>query len=155
MPEKIAEIVARHGNSREHLLAILNTLQDQSGDNSLHREDIETLAGILKIPSADIFSTAGFYSMFSLTPRGRHIIRICDSPPCYILGATNVLEAVETRLAIAPGETTPDGMFTLENTGCLGVCGVAPVMMIDNEVYGNLTHEKVMAILDEMIEKES
>lgn len=155
MPEKIAKIVAEHGNSREHLLAILHAVQEQSGDNSLHREDIEALAGIMHIPSAEILSTAGFYSMFSLVPRGRHILRVCDSPPCYILGADNIVEAVETRLAIRPGETTPDGMFTLETSGCLGACGVAPVMMIDHEIYGHLTYEKVMSILDDIIEKES
>ncbi len=155
MPETIAAIVEAHGKERENLLAILTDLQARSEDNSLHRDEIETLSRIMDLPAAEIISTASFYTMFSLTPRGQHIIRVCESPPCYIQGSTNVVEAIEARLAIRMGETTPDRLFTLEYTSCLGACGVAPVMMIDDEVYGNLTTEKVMEILDDLIEKAS
>lgn len=155
MPAAVAELVEQHGRGRENLLAILHALQDGSPDHSLHRDDLELLSREMELPVSEIISTATFYTLFSLTPRGKHIIRLCESPPCYILGSTNVLEAIEARLAISVGETTPDGLFTLETTSCLGACGVAPVMMIDDEVYGNLTQEKVMAILEEWIEKES
>lgn len=154
-PGAVEAIVKRHGTARTGLLDILSDLQNQCPDRSLHREDLETLARLMDLPVSEIVSTASFYSLFSLTPRGRHIIRVCESPPCYIQGATNVVEAIEARLAIRMGETTPDGLFTLEHTSCLGACGVAPVMAIDDEVYGNLTTEKVMAILDERIEKAS
>lgn len=146
----ISEIVKKYGNDRENLLAILHDIQDESGDNSLHKEAIEELAKIMDIPAADIVGTASFYTMFSLKPRGKHIIRICQSPPCYIMGEENILSALEKRLGIRIGETSPDGIFTLETTSCLGACGVAPVIMIDNEMYGNLTEEKVANIINKM-----
>ena len=155
MSETVDKLVERFGTAREHLLEILTELQAQSGDHSLHRDVLEALARRMDLPVSEIVSTASFYTLFSLAPRGRHIIRVCESPPCYIQGSTNVVEALEARLATRMGETTPDGLFTLEYTSCLGACGVAPVMMIDDDVYGNLTTEKVMAILDAWIEKAS
>ncbi len=155
MSKTVDLLVERHGKERENLLPILTELQAASGDNSLHAEDLNALAAHMDLPVSEIVATASFYTMFSLTPRGRHIIRVCESPPCYIQGSTNVVEAIEARLGIRMGDTTQDGLFTLEYTSCLGACGVAPVMMIDDEVYGNLTTEKVMDILDDRIEKAS
>jgi NADH:ubiquinone oxidoreductase subunit E len=146
----VREIVERRGNSRVNLLQILHDIQDGSGDNSLHEEELRELARIMNLPVSEIVGTASFYSLFSLTPRGRHIIRLCESPPCYIMGEDNILEAVRRKLGIDIGETTPDKRFTLEVTSCLGTCGVAPVMMIDDTVYGNLTEEKTLRILDEV-----
>ena len=146
----VADIVAKHGNSRENLLEILHDIQAQSVDNSLHQEDLTELAALMRIPVADIVGTASFYTMFSLEPRGRHIVRVCESPPCYIMGEENVLEALQVKLGVAIGQTTSDGQFTLETTSCLGVCGVAPAMMIDDVVYGNLTAAKVGDIVDQV-----
>ena len=144
----VSEIVERYGNNRENLLQILHDLQDSSGDNSLHRDVLEELAKIMDIPAADIVGTLSFYTMFSTKPRGRHIIRLCDSPPCYIMGSENILDALRKKLGVKLGETTPDKNFTLEASSCLGTCGVAPSMMIDDIVYGNLTKEKVSQIID-------
>jgi NADH:ubiquinone oxidoreductase subunit E len=144
----VQDIVKKRGTSRTDLLQILHDLQDASGDNSLHRDEIDALAKEMGIPVSDIVGTASFYSMFSFEPRGRHIIRLCESPPCYVMGEENVLEAIGKKLGIGFGETTEDGCFTLEPTSCLGACGVAPVMMVDNEIYGNLTERKVAQILD-------
>ncbi len=146
----VRQIVRKHGKARENLLAILHDLQRNREDNSLWREDLEELARILGIPVSDIVGTASFYSMFSLRPRGRHIIRLCESPPCYIMGEENIREAIRDLLGIDFGETTPDRAFTLEATSCLGSCGVAPVMMVDDEIYGNLTRDKVRRILDDI-----
>jgi NADH-quinone oxidoreductase subunit E len=148
----VAEIVDTRGNARENLLQILHDIQDQSGDHSLHTTELETLAGIMSIPVADIIGTASFYTMFSLKPRGRHVIRLCESPPCYIMGEENILAALEAKMGITVGQTTPDRQFTLETSSCLGTCGVAPVMMIDDEVYGNLTEEKVGPLIDRIKE---
>ncbi|MDX9980667.1 MAG: NADH-quinone oxidoreductase subunit NuoE [Lentisphaeria bacterium] len=144
----VKEIVRKRGNARTNLVQILHDLQQASGDNSLHREDLEELARVMGLTAADIRGTASFYSMFSFTPRGRHLIRLCESPPCYIMGEENILEAIRAKLGIDFGETTPDRRFTLEATSCLGACGVAPVMMVDEEIYGNLTETKVAEILD-------
>lgn len=144
----VRAIVDQYGNDRENLLQILHAIQDAAPDRSLHRDALEEVADLMEIAVADLVGTASFYSMFSLKPRGRHIVRLCESPPCYILGSENILEALRRRLGIDLGETTPDGLFTLETTSCLGACGVAPVMSVDDEVYGNLTVGKVVAILD-------
>lgn len=144
----VRQIVRRHGKARENLLVILHDLQRNRQDNSLWREDLEELSKVLGIPVADIVGTASFYTMFSLKPRGRHIIRLCESPPCYIMGEENIREAIRETLGIDFGETTADGAFTLEPSSCLGSCGVAPVMMVDDEIYGNLTREKAVRILE-------
>ncbi len=147
----VSEIIGRHGNNRENLLQILHDLQDSSGDNSLHRDVLEELAKTMDIPVADIAGTLSFYTtMFSIKPRGKHIIRLCDSPPCHIMGSENILATLQKKLGIKPGETTPDGNFTLEISGCLGICGVAPAMMIDDAVYGNLTREKISQAIDNL-----
>ncbi len=144
----VAEIIKAHGNDRENLLAILHQIQSGNDDNSLHQDQLKQLARIMDIPVADMISTASFYTMFSLKPRGRHIIRLCESPPCYIMGEENILAALEAKLEIKLGETTADRLFTLETTSCLGACGVAPVMMIDDTVYGELTEEKTVEIIN-------
>lgn len=144
----IAEIVEKHGNSRENLLEILHDIQDNSGDNSLHREALDELSGIMGISVADLVGTASFYTLFSLRPRGKHVIRLCESPPCYIQGAENLLRGLQDKLGVSLGETTADGRFTLETTSCLGACGVAPVMSVDDEVYGNLTEAKASDVID-------
>jgi NADH:ubiquinone oxidoreductase subunit E len=144
----VPQIVDRRGKARENLLVILHDLQKNREDNSLCRADLEELAKVMDLTVSDIVSTATFYSMFSLTPRGRHIIRLCESPPCYIMGEENLRAAIHERLGIDFGETTADRCFTLEPTSCLGASGVAPVMMVDDEIYGNLTREKVGQILD-------
>lgn len=146
----VKDIVESRGNSRENLIQILHDIQNASGDNSLHGDAIAKLSDIMDIPVPDIMGTASFYTMFSLKPRGRHIIRVCESPPCYIMGEENILDAIRDRLGIDVGETTEDGLFTLETTSCLGACGVAPVISIDEEVYGNLTEERIVAILDQV-----
>jgi NADH:ubiquinone oxidoreductase subunit E len=92
--------------------------------------------------------------MFSFMPRGKYVIRVCESPPCHILGAQTIFKAIESELGVKVGETTDDGLFTLEGTSCLGVCGVAPAMMINDEVYGNLDKEKIHKILSQIQSKE-
>ncbi len=148
----VREVVDKYGNNRENLLQILHAIQHATPDKSLHRDDLNALSAVMAIPVADLIGTATFYTMFSLTPRGRHIIRLCESPPCYIMGEENILEAIKARLGIGIGETTPDGMFTLETTSCLGACGVAPVMSVDDDVYGNLTTTRVAEIIDAIVE---
>ena len=88
--------------------------------------------------------------MYSTKPRGKNIIRLCESPPCYIKGSENMLRKMKILLGINVGETTKDGLFTLEFTSCLGVCGNAPVMMINDDVYGDLTEEKVEEIIEKI-----
>ena len=154
MIAKVKEIIKKHGNKRENLLQILHDIQNQSYQNYISEENIKTLSEEMKIPVSDIKGTASFYTMYSFVPRGKYIIRICESPPCHILGAQTIFDAVEKKLGIKVGETTKDGLFTLEATSCLGICGVAPAMMINDEAYGNLDEKKINEILEQIQEKE-
>jgi len=134
--------------TREDLLDILHDIQESDPHHFLSDEALTDVATHLGIDLADIKGTASFYSMFAFSPRGKHVIRICDSPPCQLLGATTVLQKLIDVLGIAVGETTPDGLFTLETSSCLGICGVAPAMMIDHEAYGNLTPSRIVEIIE-------
>jgi len=131
-----------------NLLDILHDVQEADERNHLSREALSDVAEYVGLPASSVISSATFYSMFSLTPRGRHIIRICESPPCQLVGAESLLDILVETLGVDVGETTEDGAFTLETSSCLGVCGVAPAMMIDEELYGNLTKERLAEILE-------
>lgn len=131
-----------------NILYILHDLQDNNPQRYVAGEDIKVCADYLKVPYSYVHSVASFYTMFSLKPRGRNIIRLCESPPCHLMGSTSLLDYLKKYLKLQLGETTKDGVFTLETTSCLGACGVAPVMMINDDMYGNLTPEKVDSILE-------
>ncbi len=131
----------------DNILYILHDLQDNNPQHYLDKNDIITCADYLNVPYSYVHSVASFYTMFSLKPRGRNIIRLCDSPPCHLMGSKSLLDYLKGTLNVNLGETTKDGMFTLETTSCLGVCGVAPAMMLNDEMFGNLTPEKVDSIL--------
>lgn len=145
----VREILSRFEPRRENLLDILHAVQEASPNNSLLSEDIEAIARYVGITPAEVYGTATFYTMFSVKPRGKHIIRVCASPACHLLGGESVLEALKRELGIDIGETTKDGLFTLEISSCLGVCGVAPAIMIDEVAYGNLTPAKIRDIINE------
>ena len=131
-----------------NILYIMHDLQDNNPERYLAKEDIEVCADYLNVPYSYVHSVASFYTMFSLKPRGRNIIRLCESPPCHLMGAHSLLEYLKGSLKVDVGGTTKDGIFTLELTSCLGACGVAPAMMLNEEMFGNLTPEKVDFILD-------
>ncbi|GAB4113160.1 MAG: NADH-quinone oxidoreductase subunit NuoE [Candidatus Caldatribacteriota bacterium] len=150
----IKEIVQKYGNKRENLIQILHEIQDADPQNYISKENLIRLSEIMNIPVSDITGTASFYTMFSFQPRGKYIIRVCGSPPCHIMGAETIFEVISKELKIAKGETTSDGLFTLEETSCLGVCAVAPAIMINDNVYGYLTVERVKEILAQIRKKE-
>ena len=133
----------------DNILYILHELQDNNPQHYLANEDIEMCADYLNIPYSYVHGVVTFYSMFSLKPRGRYIIRLCDSPPCHLMGSESLLDYLKKKLKVGLGETTADGVFTLEITSCLGICGVAPALMINEEMIGNLTPERVDNVLEE------
>ena len=132
----------------DNILYILHDLQDNNPEHYLAKEDIRACADYLEVPYSYVHSVASFYTMFSLKPRGRYIIRLCDSPPCHLMGSQSLLDYLKKSLNVKVGETTKDKVFTLELTSCLGACGVAPAMMINEEMFGNLTPAAVDAILE-------
>lgn len=143
------EILSKYGKSKDSLLYILHDIQDNNPRHYLTEEDLMAVAKWLNLPYSYVHGVATFYSMFSLTPRGKYIIRVCESPTCHLMGSSDVILELVKTLGVGIGETTKDEMFTLELTSCIGVCGVAPAMMINEEVYGNLTPEKVKIIIEE------
>ncbi len=145
--ESIKDVCQRLGAVKGKLLPILHAVQDICG-NWLPLEALQLVAKELDIPYGYLYGVMSFYSMFSVTPRGKYIIRLCESAPCHVMGADNIQEVLEQELGVKVGGTTSDGLFTLEHTACLGTCEVAPAMQINEVVFGNLTKERVKEILD-------
>jgi NADH-quinone oxidoreductase subunit E len=109
---------------------------------------VRDVADFLRMTPDEVDAIATFYSMIFREPVGRHVICVCDSVSCWIMGYETVLDHLRGKLALGPGETTPDGRFTLLPVCCLGACDLAPVMQIDGDLHGNLTPEKIDAILE-------
>jgi NADH:ubiquinone oxidoreductase subunit E len=145
----VNKLLEKHSRSREALLDILHELQDADPRRHVSDDALKAVAEYVNIPLSEVVGMATFYSMYSRSPRGRHIVRVCESPPCHLAGATNLLDVLMKHLGVKAGGTTADGAFTLETTSCLGLCAEAPAMMIDDRVYGGLTPEKVKGALAE------
>lgn len=141
----LAGIVEKYGADRRNLIPILHDVQKAVGYVS--PEMMEDIADALGINVAQVHGVATFYTLFYTRPQGTHIVRLCDSPPCHIEGSRAIREAVSRELGVAEGETTGDGRFTFEVVSCMGLCGVAPAMMIDDDVYGNLKPEMIPGII--------
>ena len=129
------------------LIAILHHAQGMYG--YLSNEVMEHIAQTTEVPSAEIYGVATFYSYFKLQPQGKHHISVCMGTACYIRGAAKILELIEDELDVKPGETTQDMLFTLDQTRCIGACGLAPVLIVDDKVYARVEPEQVKGILDE------
>ncbi|MCR4426379.1 MAG: NADH-quinone oxidoreductase subunit NuoE [Firmicutes bacterium] len=143
--DEVGRVAENYRGKPEDLVLALHDVQALG--NWLPREALTIVARTLNLPVSKVYGVATFYSMFSTKPRGRHIIRICESAPCHIAGAQAIVDSLQAQLGVELGGTTKDGRFTLELTSCLGVCGVAPAIMIDDTVHGNLTVEDLPAIL--------
>ncbi len=128
-----------------HLIAILHRAQELYG--YLDRQVMDEIALTMNIPTAHIWGVATFYHFFNLSPKGRHTISVCLGTACYVRGAEEVLAAIKDELKVDFGQTTQDGMFTLQETRCLGACGLAPVMMIDDKIYGELNAKKALEVI--------
>ncbi|MGO9621482.1 MAG: NADH-quinone oxidoreductase subunit NuoF [Desulfobaccales bacterium] len=148
-PEQVSaiqETLARHKAVKGGLLPALHEVQGLCG-NWLPMEALQLVSQGMDIPYPYLYGVISFYTMFSPTPRGKYLIRMCESPPCHIWGADDLLEGLQAELGIKVGETTGDGLFTLEATACLGVCEVSPAMQINEVVFGRLTPERLKNII--------
>lgn len=144
------EICAKYAPTKDNLIYILHEIQDTHPQHYISQDAVDVISEYLHVPANHIYGVLTFYSMYSTTPRGKNIIRLCESPPCYIKGSENILRKLKTILGVSTGETTKDGLFTLELCACLGVCGNAPVMMVNDDVYGDLSEEKVEEIIEKL-----
>ena len=137
-------ISTRH-KGQEDLMALLKEAQHKFGH--VPEEVMAELAESLDIPINDVYGIASFYSLLSIRPLGRNVIRICQSLPCYLKHCQTIIESVEREIGIRPGETTPDGRFSFQLTNCIGLCDRAPAMMINSDAHVDLTPEKISQIL--------
>ncbi|MBR2256417.1 MAG: NAD(P)H-dependent oxidoreductase subunit E [Blautia sp.] len=144
--EKIDEILHSYPAVPHYSLAIMQDLQHEF--QYIPREGLEALARYLDMPLSSLYSMATFYKALSLKPKGRHIIRLCDGTACHIRGSMTLVEGVTRILGISDGETTQDGLFSLELVNCLGSCALAPVMVVDDTYYGKMTIEKLPKVLN-------
>jgi NADH-quinone oxidoreductase subunit E len=143
--EAVKRAVDLHGTTQDEIIPILNDVNREIG--YLPGEALDEISRLLRVPKSHLFSVASFYRMFSTKPRGKHVIQFCESAPCHVVGGREVWLAVTDALKIAEDETTADGKWTLITTSCLGVCAVGPVMVIDDDIYGNVTPAQVPSIL--------
>ena len=150
--DKLLEVIAKNKDLPGALLPVLHEAQEIYG--YLPIEVQQMVADGLGISLSEVYGVATFYSRFSLTPKGKHKISVCLGTACYVKGSDKVLEEVEKMLGIKSGECTPDGLFSIDSCRCVGACGLAPVMMIDEEVYGKLTPAEVHKILADYMAKE-
>ena len=144
--EELKAFIEETKNVDGPLMPIMQKAQESFGYLSL--EVMTLIADALDIPVSKVYGVATFYAQFSLTPKGDNIIQVCTGTACYVKGAQKVLDKVIEELGIHSGETTPDGKFTIQDTRCLGCCGLAPVMTINEDVYGRVTPAQVKGILD-------
>jgi len=152
LDEVIQSAIAKHGDKRDSIIPILSEINLAIG--YIPMEALGKIRRIINAPEdglfltdSQLFSIASFYHMFSLKPIGKHLIRFCESAPCHVMGGRQVIQSIKDFLGIEVDSTTPDRQWSLLATSCLGVCGVGPVFLVDNDIYGNVTPERVPEIL--------
>ena len=142
---QLQKVIDEHKDQQGPLMPVMQAAQEIFG--CLPQDVQEKIADGLNITLSDVYGVATFYSQFALEPKGEHVINVCMGTACYVKGAQAILDKLSQMLGVKPGGTTADGRFTLQATRCVGACGLAPVLMIDEEVHGRMTPEEVPAIL--------
>lgn len=142
---ELEEIFESHSSSRENLIPILQEIQDRK--SYLSPEAIGQVAAHLGISENDVYGVATFYAQFRFHPPGRHHIKVCEGTACHVRGSRLIVEEVTRKVGIAPGETTQDREFSLERVACFGSCALAPVVVMDEKVYGRMTPRKMQKLI--------
>jgi len=149
----INRIVDQHGRRPSRLVPILQEVQQEF--RYLPREALSLVADRLNVAPARVFGVATFYAHFAIKPKGRHLVRLCDGTACHVKDSVPILEAIRKKLGVdAKNPTSSDLRFTVETVACLGACGLAPVVVIDDQVHGAMTPEKALAALDAVVAQE-
>ncbi|MCE5234650.1 MAG: NAD(P)H-dependent oxidoreductase subunit E [Clostridiaceae bacterium] len=151
--EKLDTIISRWKGEQGGLLPIMQHAQELMGclDDEVQRYISDKTGASV----STIYGIATFYSLFTLAPKGKYKIGLCLGTACYVRGSQNVIDELQKELKVEVGKTTPDGLFTLDATRCIGCCGLAPAMMINDEVFGRLVPSDVPGILDHFRQKEA
>ena len=146
--EELHALTARYPTKRGALLPILHRLQERRGH--LTPEDLRLAGRVTEISAAEVYSVTSFYTMFRLRPHGRCPLGVCRNIACWLLGSERLLEVIHEELQLLPGQTTPDGLFSLEEVECLGSCGTAPVLEIHGRYHENLTPDRLRELLRDL-----
>jgi len=148
---QITEICDRHANDKTPLMMILSDIQNEYGYIPLEVQELVSKKTGISV--AEIYGVVTFYSFFSLTPKGKYVVGCCLGTACYVKGAQNVIDKFQELLGIKPGETTEDGLFTLDALRCIGACGIAPAVSINGKVYPKVKVDQVPLIIKELKEE--
>lgn len=144
--EALATLIKEYRGQRGALIPVLQKAQELYG--FLPEDVMRQIANGLNIPASQVYGVATFYAQFHLQSRGRNIIRVCEGTACHVRGADKIMAEVQKHLGIKAGETTADRRYTLESVACIGACGLAPVMMVNEDTHGRLTPDKIATLLD-------
>lgn len=150
--EETRKILENYPQEKDRLIGVLNDVQERFG--YIPKEAQVEISNYLGLSLAEIYGVITFYSRFTLEPKGKYKISVCLGTACFVKGSQALLDRVIERLHIQPGKTTEDGLFSLDDVRCVGACGLAPVFMINDEVYGNATVKQLDAVIDEIMAKE-
>lgn len=148
----IQEAIGKYGSDKENLLPVLQHIVYRS--HWLSEENLIEVAKAFELSPAEVYGVASFYSFLDTKPRGKNVIRICKTISCDLKGKSAIIEAIESKLRIKLGETTPDGLFSFLETNCIGWCNKGPAMLINEQVFTELTEDKAASILEEFIRNE-
>jgi len=152
--EKVCAILELNENKPQRLIPILQAVQEEY--RYLPEDVLTFVAAGLDVPPARVFGVATFYSHFALAPKGKYCIRLCDGTACHVKRSIPILEAIYQRLGLSSQRNTTDDMlFTVETVACLGACGLAPVVVVNEEVHGQMTPQAAVKLIDEIVERES
>ena len=150
MQDQLNKVFSRYKGVRGDIIPILQDIQKELG--YVPTEAMEETANFLKVPRSAVYGVATFYAQFYFEKRGEHIIRICRGTACHVKGSLEIMEAICRKLDVEPGGTSKDGKFTLERVACVGSCALAPVVVIDDKVFADMTPDKTEKLLDSIIE---
>ena len=145
----LEQLLSIYEPEKDNLIQMLNEIQEHYGYVPMYVQ--KELSNFLTIPMAEIYGVITFYSRFSLKPQGKYKISVCLGTACFVKGSQKIMDRLTERLKIEPGQTTKDGMFTIDQTRCVGACGLAPVFTVNGEVYGKATVQKLDQVLDELM----
>ena len=149
---ELETIIDKYTHCKEKLIGLLQDLMEKYG--YLDEEVLREVSKKLDVPLTRLYALATFYNNFRLDPCGKHKVCLCMGTACHVKGAAQILERVEDKLGVKAGETTPDGLYSLETVNCLGACALSPLMVIDDEYHGNLDSKKALKLLTETMECE-
>ena len=150
--EELLKLVSKYKKDKSNLIQVLNEVQEVYGYIPLDAQKV--ISEYLDITMAEIYGVITFYARFTLKPKGKYNIAVCLGTACYVKGSQNILDKVKEKLNIDVGETTKDGMFSIESTRCIGACGLAPVFTVNEDVYGKATSEQIDEILEKYLKGE-